>query len=104
MSKLRTLLLVGAAVVAMVEPAFAEDAHAAAGGSLDGLAAGLGLGLAAFGGALGQSKVLAAAYDGMSRNPGSSALITKSLILGLVFIESLVIYSLVISFKLSGLF
>ncbi len=66
------------------------------------LAAGLGLGLAAIGGALGQGRTAAAALDGIARNPGASGKIFTPMILGLALIESLVIYSLVISFILVG--
>jgi F-type H+-transporting ATPase subunit c len=64
------------------------------------LAAGLGLGIAAFGGALGQGKGVAAALDGIARNPGASGKIFAPMIIGLALIESLVIYSFVISFML----
>jgi F-type H+-transporting ATPase subunit c len=66
------------------------------------LAAGLGLGIAAFGGALGQGKAAAAALEGIARNPSASDKLFTPMILGLALIESLVIYSLVISFMLFG--
>ena len=66
------------------------------------LAAGLGLGLAALGGALGQGKAAAAALDGIARNPGAADKIRGPMILALALIESLVIYSLVIGFLLFG--
>ncbi|MFT3921252.1 MAG: ATP synthase F0 subunit C [Myxococcales bacterium] len=61
------------------------------------LAAGLGMALAAFGGALGQGKAAAAALEGIARNPSASDKLFTPMILGLALIESLVIYSLVIS-------
>jgi F-type H+-transporting ATPase subunit c len=64
------------------------------------LAAGLGLGIAALGGALGQGKGLAAALEGIARNPGAAGKILTPMLIGLAMIESLVIYSLVISFLL----
>ena len=66
------------------------------------IAIGFGLGIAAFGGALGQGKASAAALDGIARNPGASGKIFTPMILGLALIESLVIYSLLISFMLLG--
>ena len=66
------------------------------------LAMGLGLAIAAAGGALGQGYAAAAALDGIARNPGASGKIFTPMILGLALIESLVIYSLVISLILSG--
>ena len=66
------------------------------------LAAALGLGIAAFGGALGQGRAAAAALDGIARNPGASDKLFTPMILGLALIESLVIYSLLIAFLLYG--
>ena len=85
---------------------FAGSAFADAGrDSRDGwiaLAAGLGIGIAAFGGALGQGKTAAAALDGIARNPGAAGKVFTPMILGLALIESLVIYSLLISFLLQS--
>ena len=47
---------------------------------------------------LAQAKAVAAAAEGMGRNPGASAAIRFALILGLVLIESLALYTLVIIF------
>ena len=55
------------------------------------------LALAAFGGAISQSRGLTAALEGMSRNPSASGQLTTTLIIGLALIESLVIYVLVVS-------
>jgi len=67
-----------------------------------GIACGFGIGIAAFGGALGQARAAAAALDGIARNPGASGKIFTPMILGLALIESLVIYALIISFMLLG--
>ena len=64
------------------------------------LAAGLGIAIAAFGGAIGQGRSIASALDGIARNPGASGKITTPMIIGLAMIESLVIYSLVVSLLL----
>ena len=64
------------------------------------IAASFPLGIAAAFGALGQGKAVSAAVEGIARNPGAAGDIRGSLILGLVLIESLVIYVLVISFLL----
>ena len=64
------------------------------------LASGIGIGIAAFGGALGQGKAIASALDGIGRNPGASGKILTPMIIGLAMIESLVIYSLVVSLML----
>jgi F-type H+-transporting ATPase subunit c len=47
---------------------------------------------------LGQGKATASAAEAMARNPGAVAAIRFALILGLVLIESLALYTLVISF------
>ena len=83
--------------------AFAQDA--AASNDFDArmaayLAAGLGIGIAAFGGALGQGRAAAAALEGIARNPNASGKIFVPFILGLALIESLVIYALLISFQI----
>lgn len=64
------------------------------------IAAGFGLALAASIGAISQSRAIASACEGISRNPGSADAIRGLLILGLAFIESLVIYMLLIDFIL----
>jgi F-type H+-transporting ATPase subunit c len=64
------------------------------------LAAGIGIGIAAFGGAIGQGLGVASALNGIARNPGASGKILTPMIIGLAMIESLVIYSLVVSLLL----
>lgn len=64
------------------------------------LAAGFGVAIAAFGGALGQARSIVSALDGIARNPGASGKIVTPMIIGLAMIESLVIYSLVVSLLL----
>ena len=60
------------------------------------IAAGLAIGLAAFGGSLGQGRA-AAALEGIARNPNASGKLFTPMILGLALIESLVIYALIIA-------
>lgn len=66
------------------------------------ISAGFAIGLAAFGGALGQSRAAAAALEGIARNPGAAGKVQTPMIIGLALIESLVIYALVIAFLLQG--
>ncbi|MBI5343255.1 MAG: ATP synthase F0 subunit C [Deltaproteobacteria bacterium] len=95
-------------VVAVASVAFAaeEGAAAAAGGSnvktFIALAAGFGIAIASFGGALGQGKAIAAGLEGIARNPSAQNKIFIPMIVGLALIESLVIYTLVIAFILVG--
>ncbi|MBI5419913.1 MAG: ATP synthase F0 subunit C [Deltaproteobacteria bacterium] len=101
-SLLLALLVVAAASVAFAE----EGAAAAAGGSnvktFIALAAGFGIAIASFGGALGQARAIAAGLEGIARNPSAQPKIFIPMIVGLALIESLVIYTLVIAFILVG--
>ena len=64
------------------------------------IASGLGIAIAAFGGALAQGRAAAAALDGIARNPSASGKIQVPMIIALALIESLVIYALIIAFML----
>jgi F-type H+-transporting ATPase subunit c len=66
------------------------------------IAAAVGLGLAAALGTLAQGRATAAAMDAIGRNPESSGVLFVPLIIGLSFMESLVLYMLVVSFVLQG--
>lgn len=85
------------AAVAMAAPAFAADGSST---GIQALAAALAIAFAAGLGALGQGRGLAAALEGIARNPSASGKITTPMIIGLALIESLVIYALVIAFML----
>lgn len=63
---------------------------------------GFALSLAALVGAMAQSKAVAVALESMARQPESSGQIQTAMIIGLAFMESLVIYVLVIAFILNG--
>ena len=88
-------------VVGVVAPVFAQESGATsvAGeiGKWSIITAGFALAFAAAFGALGQSRGLAAAAEAIARNPSASNDIRFLFILGLVLIESLVIYVLLIS-------
>jgi F-type H+-transporting ATPase subunit c len=62
------------------------------------IAAAFVLGLAAAAGAIGQSRAIVAACEGIARNPGAAGAIRLAMIIGLALIESLVIYALLIAF------
>ena len=82
------------AVIGSSSVAFAQEGPG--GGGVHGMTAmaiGLGLGLAALGGTLGQAKAAAAALEGISRNPNASDKVFVPMILGLAFIESLVLFT-----------
>lgn len=61
------------------------------------IAAGLGMALAAGLCGLGQARAIAAALEGIARQPGAAARIQTAMIIGLALIESLAIYTLVIA-------
>jgi len=93
--------------VAVAAVAFAAEEGAAAGMSdsvktFIALAAGFGIAIASFGGALGQGRAIAAGLEGIARNPSAQPKIFIPMIVGLALIESLVIYALVIAFILVG--
>jgi F-type H+-transporting ATPase subunit c len=64
------------------------------------ITAGFALAFASGLGALGQGKAVASAAEAIARNPGATGDIRGALLLGLVLIESLVIYVLLISLLL----
>ena len=61
------------------------------------ITAGFALAIAAAFGALGQGKAVSAAVEGIARNPSAAGDIRGAMILGLVLIESLVIYALLVA-------
>jgi F-type H+-transporting ATPase subunit c len=61
------------------------------------ITAGFALAIAAVGGAIGQGRAIASATEAIARNPGAAGEIRGVLILGLVLIESLVIYVLLVT-------
>lgn len=67
-----------------------------------GLAIPLGLGIAAFGCALGLGRAISAAMEAMGRQPEAIGQIQTAMIIGCALIEALAIYALVISFVLQG--
>ena len=80
---------------------FCPDFGGAAGGTSHGLvalAAGLGMGIAAGLCGLGQGRATASATEALARNPGARAGILLLLTLGLAFMESLSLFTLVIIF------
>lgn len=66
------------------------------------IAVGLGLPIAAVGAALGQGRAASSAVEGIARQPEAVGSIRGTLIISLAFIESLVIYSLLMFFMLQG--
>lgn len=102
---IKKLLPVAAIVgLALLLPnvAFAEGAAMGGGVGWGHFSAALVLAIGAAAGATAQGRTAVAACDGMARNPGAAGQIRGIAFLGLVLIESLVIYTLVIAFLLQG--
>ncbi len=62
------------------------------------IASGFSMAIAAAFCGMAQSRVASAACEGLARNPGAAAAIRLSMILGLVFIETLALFTLAIVF------
>ena len=101
MNKLKYLATIAATVLVLAPAAFAQGADQAAAGGSKGLlaiAAAFGMGIAAFGCGMGQGRVGAAACEGIARNPAAAGVIRAAMILALVFVETLVLFTLLIVF------
>jgi F-type H+-transporting ATPase subunit c len=97
--KLILAVLLGLVLVTMVVPIFAQGEPAAAKAPKDQwllISAGFGMALAAAGCGYAQSRALAAACEGVSRNPGATDTIRIFIFLGLAFIEFLALLTFVV--------
>jgi F-type H+-transporting ATPase subunit c len=99
----RNLIRLGFSLMAVLFtaiPAFAQAPAQAEGSNLGKglglLGAVIGMGIAAGLCGIGQGRVASAACEGMARNPGAYNRVQLALILGLAFIETLVIFTLVV--------
>ncbi len=97
MRKLQYLFMALAAMCFAV-PAFAQTGAATPAINLIPIGAGLGMGLAAGLCGMGQGRAVGSACESLARNPGTRAGIMLFLVLGLAFIESLTLFTLVIVF------
>ena len=104
------ILLMFTVALAFALPAFAEgpdgqdtsasastvqsDSASTAGKSIG---SGIAIGIAAGGGAIGMGIAVAKAADGISRQPEAESKIRTTLMLGLVFIETAIIYALIVA-------
>ncbi|HLI64374.1 MAG TPA: ATP synthase F0 subunit C [Terriglobales bacterium] len=99
MRKIVMMLFALMALMTVAMPAYAQGGAAPAGGAnWVAIASGFGIAIAAGLAGLGQGRVGAAACEAMARNPAARPAIQLALILGLAFIESLVLFTLVIIF------
>jgi F0F1-type ATP synthase membrane subunit c/vacuolar-type H+-ATPase subunit K len=86
----------GDAVIGAALIADDEEAKAASTGS-KALAAAIAVGLAAAAGAIGMGLAIAKSAEGISRQPEAEGSIRTTLMLGLVFIETAIIYALIVA-------
>lgn len=93
----RMLFLIAIFLLLAVSPVFAQGT----GGDSSGLKTigyVVGMGIASGLCGIGQGRAAGGAAEAIARNPGANANIRLTLILGLAFIESLAIYTLVVVF------
>ena len=95
--KRKLMLAAGAAMVA-ASPIFAQTPAGGGGTDWSHPFAYLAMGIASGLCGLGQGKLAASAAEASARNPGAQAGIRFALIFGLVLIESLALYTLVITY------
>ena len=86
-------------ILALAAAAFAADGEVANQTlkSASIIAAGVGLGIAALGGAIGMGNAAAATIAGTARNPGMGGKLLTTMFIALAMIEAQVIYTLVIA-------
>jgi F-type H+-transporting ATPase subunit c len=96
----RKAILLGLGLLAAASPIFAQTPAAGASGGTDLRlpAAYLAMGIASGLCGIGQGKLGASCAEAMARNPGAQAGIRLALFLGLALIESLALYTFVITF------
>ena len=107
MNRLTSVVLTSVVLAALVPTAAFAQEHAVAvvgtgSNYLLPIGAAIAIGLAALGGTLGQAKAVSAALEAIGRNPTASGNLFTPMLLGLAFIESLVIIAFVIAFTLTG--
>ena len=113
MKKIVAALFVIAALLAMAIPAFAagngaapapdaaqtqqsESAQTDSSLGLKAVATGIAIGLAGAGGAVGMGIAAGKSVEGIARQPEAESKIRTTLMLGLVFIETAIIYALLV--------
>jgi F-type H+-transporting ATPase subunit c len=96
MKKAAIVMMVAFMAVMVLAPAAVAQEAGGGGAKAFGsaIAVAIGMGVAAFGCGLGQGRIASAACEGMARNPGAAGAIRAAMILGLVFVETLVLFTL----------
>lgn len=96
---LMSLLSAGIALAAAEGAAAAGDSNRAV---AIAISAGIAVAIAAFGAALGQGRVGAAAMESIGRNPNAADKLFLPLVLTLALLEALALYGFVIAILLQG--
>ncbi len=104
MKRKATFLLMALIALLVALPAAAQEEGEDGASDWGIAAAAFAIAIAAAGGAAGQGRTAAAAISALARNPAAAGDIRLALILGLAFIESLVIYALIIALSGAGFF
>jgi len=96
----RVLMLIALALLASTVMMAQTPESAAAAGSKQWLwiSAGFSMAIASSLCGLAQGKAIASAVEGMARNPGAAKSIQLAMLIGLAFIESLSLYTLLVVF------
>ena len=84
-------------LVLFVGAAFAEETAGADATSMKAIAAAVTIGLASVAGAFAMGMAISEASEGISRQPEAAGEIRSSMMLGLVFIETAIIYALIVA-------
>jgi F-type H+-transporting ATPase subunit c len=93
MAVLILLITVVSAMAQTGSPAAVAAEHGTGGSWFFPAMGSFAVGIAAFGGALGDGRAIAAACEGTARNPGAGGRIFTMLLLGLALIETLVLFT-----------
>lgn len=98
----RHLSLVSLFVLSMLVPAAAFAQSGAEGSDLGLVPLGVAftMGIAALGGTFGQAKAISAALEAIGRNPSAAGQVQTPMLIGLAFVESLVVLAFAIAFLL----
>ena len=95
---MRKLFYATLSVLMFSVPAFAQGAATAGGNRGSFITGALAVGIAAFGGALGDGKAIAAACEGTARNPAAGGRIFTMMLIGLALVETLVLFTFAFAF------
>ena len=103
----KLLGVLGALFATLITSGLASAAEAAAGTDSQAqvaiaISAGVAVAIAAFGAALGQGRVGAAAMESIGRNPNAADRLFLPLVLTLALLEALALYGFVIAILLQG--